>query len=320
MIQPDNNLPPYDYDEIDLRDILRTLGKWKKVIAGVTILCMLLSGVYSFFLIDPVFEAKVLVTPASISRLSSEENFSYIITDDVKDQFTDSKRMTDNMDNIIKLSQVDVNHYKVVITSNYILKRTIDSLNLKLKPEQIKDMVSIEENKDDPEVSEVIVRDIDPKRAPQIANTLIREATLYLNDMNQKKMNELLLNLQSQLQLEKKDLDLSFTALKQYRLQVGIDNAVVASRNDLEEDKLLNEVNRREDMVNSLSSKILELKVLQSFESAEDKIVVLSAATAPENPIKPNKKLNVVIAGVLGLMLAVFGVFLMEYMKKDDDQ
>ena len=50
---------------------------------------------------------------------------------------------------------------------------------------------------------------------------------------------------------------------------------------------------------------------------------VIDTAVLPENPIKPNKLMNVAIATVLGLMISLFVVFLLEYMdnkiKKPED-
>lgn len=50
---------------------------------------------------------------------------------------------------------------------------------------------------------------------------------------------------------------------------------------------------------------------------------VIDTAVLPENPIKPNKLMNVAIATVLGLMIGLFVVFLLEYMdnkiKKPED-
>ena len=50
---------------------------------------------------------------------------------------------------------------------------------------------------------------------------------------------------------------------------------------------------------------------------------VIDSAVLPENPIKPNKLMNVAIATVLGLMISLFVVFLLEYMdnkiKKPED-
>lgn len=52
-------------------------------------------------------------------------------------------------------------------------------------------------------------------------------------------------------------------------------------------------------------------------------VEVIDKAVLPENPIKPNKIMNIAIATVLGLMISLFVVFLLEYMdnkiKKPED-
>ncbi|MBC7076492.1 MAG: hypothetical protein H5T98_10630 [Syntrophomonadaceae bacterium] len=89
------------------------------------------------------------------------------------------------------------------------------------------------------------------------------------------------------------------------------------TKKQIEEKRLQNEVNRREEIVNLLTSKIAELKTTQSLNIAENNIITVSEALVPEEPIKPNKLLNIAVAGVLGLMLSVFGVFLVEYLKEE---
>ncbi|WP_066633662.1 YveK family protein [Desulfolucanica intricata] len=54
-----------------------------------------------------------------------------------------------------------------------------------------------------------------------------------------------------------------------------------------------------------------------------DNVNIVDAAVPPQAPEKPNKKLNILIAGVVGLMAAVGLVFLLEYLdqtiKTEDD-
>jgi capsular polysaccharide biosynthesis protein len=45
-----------------------------------------------------------------------------------------------------------------------------------------------------------------------------------------------------------------------------------------------------------------------------DSVEVLDYAVVPNNPIKPNKMMNVAIAAVLGMMIGLFLTFLLEYM------
>lgn len=78
MNQQENRQPYYhnDYDEIDLRDIFKTLGKWKYKIIAITLACMLLSGVASFIFMDPVYESKAVVATTSITPLTGPGNYS----------------------------------------------------------------------------------------------------------------------------------------------------------------------------------------------------------------------------------------------------
>jgi uncharacterized protein involved in exopolysaccharide biosynthesis len=54
-----------------------------------------------------------------------------------------------------------------------------------------------------------------------------------------------------------------------------------------------------------------EVKIAVATESGLVKIA--SLAYEPEYPIKPNKKLNILIAGVLGLFVGIFVVFFLEF-------
>ncbi len=311
-----NNQPEYnyDYDEIDLRDIFKTIGKWKYTIISITLICMFLSAIVSLFFIDPVYEASAMVAPASASTLANQNNISYLVTGDDFDRITDSKKISDSLDSIIKLTQVDVSRYTALLTSNHILWRTIKELDLKTTPTKLKGQIRVETSKDDG-VSQVTVSHTDPGLAAQIANTLVNQTAAYLKDINDKKMNQLLGNLETQQVAAQVKAEEAFTRLKEFESgNVAMDTI----EKEIEMKKLQNEFDRREDILNSLNSKIFEMKVVQSFTSVEDMIVMLSAATVPQNPVKPNKKINVAIAGVLGLMVAVFGVFLAEYLKNDE--
>src|SRR5699024_7894390 len=45
-----------------------------------------------------------------------------------------------------------------------------------------------------------------------------------------------------------------------------------------------------------------------------DNVSIIEEAMPPKDPIKPNKLLNIAIAGVLGMMASVFVIFLQEYL------
>src|SRR5690554_3946024 len=58
--------------------------------------------------------------------------------------------------------------------------------------------------------------------------------------------------------------------------------------------------------------------VYQSLQGKNYNLVLIRNAKVSRSPIKPNVKLNLAVAGVLGLMLGVFIVFFVDYMKEDE--
>ncbi len=65
------------------------------------------------------------------------------------------------------------------------------------------------------------------------------------------------------------------------------------------------------DIANALAVSLID-KAAEIIEI--DSVQVIDHAEVPINPIKPNKTLNLAIAGVLGIMLGVFLVFLLEFL------
>lgn len=61
-----------------------------------------------------------------------------------------------------------------------------------------------------------------------------------------------------------------------------------------------------------INQKIYETKVASATSPVANNIQVVSPATVPDRPVKPNKVLNLTLAGVFGLMLSLFLVFLVE--------
>lgn len=68
---------------------------------------------------------------------------------------------------------------------------------------------------------------------------------------------------------------------------------------------------RARDIANAIPNVFTkEVKRITKANSVE----VIDKAILPENPIKPNKVMNILIAAVLGIMIGLFIVFILEYM------
>lgn len=420
-MEPNPNYSYQDYDEIDLRDIFRTLGKWRYTIIAATLICMLLSGIVSFFFIDPVYEANTIMV---ITQTQSE-----------KQPVGNIEEMVNRMGDLpVVTPQSTIEQIKAPA----ILQATIDKLNLKSNRRQLAAMVRTEQIKDT-NLVKIIVSNQDPELAVKIANMIREEFLAHINQLNEQKLSRSLTTMQDKLlkdeeealqlandelkqqklqsrsieflttQLSKKNEDLAdfqsrlvSAEIERDKLQRGIqqskenlantpqtidivstangiipvkmqsieitDGKVVSENlndayiqalnsyndkitalvqteaeitktqqkigqleqeirsmeaelinNQIEEKKWQDEVDRRDNMVKVLNAKIAEVKMTEALDLAGNSILTVSPAVTPEDPVKPNKTLNVAIAAVLGLMLSVFGVFLLEYLKNDEE-
>ena len=76
-------------------------------------------------------------------------------------------------------------------------------------------------------------------------------------------------------------------------------------------DSIDNRVQLLDDANTRLASKLLEAKI--ALVETPDPIRVIDEPIAPRGPIMPNKKMNIAVAGVLGLMVGVLLAFFIDY-------
>ena len=86
------------------------------------------------------------------------------------------------------------------------------------------------------------------------------------------------------------------------------------STKQVEQQQMLNEINRLEENRNLLAQKVTQTQIARSIDLGGTSLLVASPALVPANPVKPNKKLNMAVALVLGLMVAVGLAFVLEFM------
>jgi capsular polysaccharide biosynthesis protein len=79
-------------------------------------------------------------------------------------------------------------------------------------------------------------------------------------------------------------------------------------------DQLAAEVKRLEQTRDQLATKATETQIARSADLGSTTVVVVSPAVVPAKPVKPNKKLNVAVALVLGLMAGVALAFVAEHL------
>ncbi|WP_347489298.1 Wzz/FepE/Etk N-terminal domain-containing protein [Desulfoscipio sp. XC116] len=171
--------PDYvESDVIDLRQIFEVLKKWRRIIIIITILAVFMSGIMSYLVIDPVYEAKsmLLVTmPAANQQSAALQN-----GDDLESVINTMSR----------LPFMTMNTYVSQLTSDTIYQRVVDQLKLDEQGYTAKNlagMVKAEVAKDS-NIIELKVQHTDPRLAADVANVLGEAYLAYLSERNQKQM------------------------------------------------------------------------------------------------------------------------------------
>ncbi len=82
----------------------------------------------------------------------------------------------------------------------------------------------------------------------------------------------------------------------------------------LQQDRLQREVDRLKLTAETLAQKGMETQIAKSIDLGDTSVMVISEANIPTHPVKPNKKLNMAIAMMLGLMIFTLLAFILEYL------
>ena len=146
--------------------------------------------------------------------------------------------------------------------------------------------------------------------APDIAN---QRLIGYTNNSNKELKDALMgteINIQSlnaeilQLKENIKGLNTEITKLKS-----------ISAEQELIQTRLARNVETAKSTFDILSRKGEETKISSSIKSATIQLSV--PASVPESPIKPNKRQNVMIAGVVGLLASIMLAFFIEFLEKN---
>jgi len=208
----DSKRSPYAAEEeieIDLRQILKVLRKWRKLIIIMTLLTAMSSGFISYFVMKPVYQAKTLlmVTQATdkLQSTSTQQN---------------SQNGLDNVVNTVsRMPVLTMNTYLGQLKSETLMKRIISKLDLTGdSPGGLAGMIQAAIVKDS-NLIEVTVNNGDPVLASQIANTLSEEYLRLMTENNQEQMSRSVNFLDTQGKITDTDLQKAVEALTQLQSQ-----------------------------------------------------------------------------------------------------
>ena len=141
-------------ETIDLKEYFYIIKKRAWIIALITVVAMISSGIISFFVLSPVYE-----TTTTLIVNTEQVNETNTITGD---QLNVTQKLTLTYGDIIK--------------SRTVIDEVIQALNLNMEYGEVSKMITVSPVKDT-QIIAITVQDTNPQRAADIANTIPRVFT-----------------------------------------------------------------------------------------------------------------------------------------------
>lgn len=191
-------------EEISLRELIEILIRGKWLIAGITLVAVLISGIFSFFIIPTTYEAGVTLVAPPLS---------------VKNQ---QNSIIDTLLNFVSpFPQMTLETYRMQVTSPQILNQVKEELNLdpnKYTLESLRNSINLETVKNTNFIK-ITVKDSDPEMAAKIANAVASKFVDYVLNTLKEQMGKAAVFLENQMQEQEKNLKKVTEELKNFNAQ-----------------------------------------------------------------------------------------------------
>jgi capsular polysaccharide biosynthesis protein len=339
--EPVRNQTDYHEDEIELIDILRIIWKWKYLIIGGTVVCAVAAIVISLNMLK-IYRIETVIRPGILSigeegdkiYIDTPENIKALVETGIFDNEILNSFGKPSMDNIPKILEFKItipknsSAIKVGYETSHI-EQGIEILSLlgKFLTEEYRNLVKYYQNELD--------RDINIKKAEIQNTTAIKQSNESKIKNIERRIDELEteivvinentagLNKERNKFLSKNKDESSILSVLLYsntiqqNLQLANDYKDEINKYKLEKETELQENSKHEIELQRL---LAETDNLEFKKNSIQNIQVIRRPTSSAFPVKPEKKLIVVLATIAGLFFMVFLSFFLEYITKNRKQ
>lgn len=252
---------------MDIRTVVSVLLRWYWVL-GLCTLAGLGGALYANSVIEPVYEAGVLV---AVNQLSTEGSLT-------------------SYDNLLA-NELLAKSYAETINSRPIMAQVITALELEMSPEELNDHVSAV-LMPDTQLMRVVVTASEPQRAADIANTTVA----VFREQNQARLAARYAIAREALtgELATTQEEVDWWTNQVSKLRESPSTRTSEQTRDAEAT-----LNRHRVSFEALSEALASVRLAET--QAADSVDVLELAYPSYNPIWPDPLLNLVIAAVSGL-------------------
>lgn len=189
-------------DEIELRELIEILINRKKTIAIFTLGAILLAAIYSFVILDPTYEAKMVLMT---SNLGNSEN-----------QQVDPAKVDDILNAMTQYPDMNLETYREQIKSPSVLSKTIEDLNLEddYTIESLGDKINLEIVKDTQLIT-IKMENGDPERAAEIVNTVGKNFISFVTRKAKERADKTFEYVETQMEVEQEKYEEALLELKE---------------------------------------------------------------------------------------------------------
>lgn len=261
----------------ELRQYIALLRRW----LWLLVLATVLAGGAAYLVsrqMTPVYEASTTVLIREASNSVNASDYQSIIT---------SERLAST--------------YAEMMKNTPILEAVREQVDPSMSVRRLRQSISVRPIRDT-QLIEIDVEDTNPQRTANVANILVDVFSERNQEIQSARFASSKESLKSQLDGMERQIQDTRGAL----------NELDGESESPERNRLETTLRQYEQTYASLLQSFEQVRVAEAQSTSG--IVQVEPATVPLNPVRPRTLTNVLLASIVGLMLAVGGVFLYEYL------
>jgi len=270
-------MPEIQEEEIDLREYINVLLKRKGIIILIFLIAVITAAVISYFILTPVYQSSIIFSVAKI----------------------DGRPV------------INITEALEIIKSNIVLDEVISRMGLKETIKQLSSQITTESIKGTNFIKVSVTAD-----SPENAKSLLENIIEVFIKQNQSKFQEQVKLIEDRLKVLEEQIaefEKNIQEIEKTKKKIATAEELSESERRFQTSLLLSSSVTEKELYNNLTDQANSLKA--SLKNCED-FKIINYAQLPYAPIKPNKKLNILIAGVLGLFVGIFVAFFLEFWQK----
>ena len=270
-------MPEMQEEEIDLREYINVLIKRKSIIILIFLIAVITSALVSYFVLSPVYQASTVFSVAKI----------------------DGRAV------------INITEALEIMKSNVVLDEVIDRMDLEETAKQLSSQITTESIKGTNFIKVSVAAD-----SPEKAKSLVENIVEVFIAQNQSEYREKIKLVEDRLKIIEEQIaefEKNIQEIEKTKKKIATAEELPEGERQFQTSLLLSSSVTERELYNTLSEQANSLKT--SLKNCED-FKIINYAQLPAAPIKPNKKLNTLIAGVLGLFVGIFVAFFLEFWQK----